>query len=141
MTNRLPRPPRHLGSREERELTSIRAALADDVMRRSLRAVAREVGMRPSGLKNFLAGTVPYAPTLAKVRAWYQRWRDGAGWSVEDVDQLIRRLLRWLPDPEAGIPDVLDSIARAHYAACVGLPPWFAGVMSRHSSPSGTAPT
>ena len=118
-------------------MASIRAALSEDVRRRSLRDVAREVGMRPSGLKNFLTGTVPYAPTLAKVRAWFHRWRDGAGWSADDVDQLIHRLLRWLPDPAAGIPDVLDSIARVHHTASVGLPPWYAGVRYRYPPASG----
>jgi hypothetical protein len=37
----------------------------------SLRAVARQVGMSPSGLSKFLDGASPYAKTLARLRAWY----------------------------------------------------------------------
>lgn len=92
--------------------------------------------MQPSGLKNFLDGTVPYAPTLAKVRQWYLRWRDGAGLGADDVDQLLRRLLRWLPDPASGLPAVLRAIERAHHAACVGAPPWMAALRERYPTPA-----
>ncbi len=95
--------------------------------------------MRPSGLKKLLDGTIPYGPTWAKVRPWYQRWRDGAGLSADDVEDQLRRLLRWLPDPSAGIPDMLDSIARLHHAANVRLPPWFASIRLDHPSRADSA--
>lgn len=140
MPGRAPRPQRVLDPRDERELDRIRTALAEDVRRRSLRAVAQEVGMRPSGLKNVLGGTVPYAPTLAKVRAWYLRWRDGAGVAADDVDQRLQQLLRWLPQPGDGMPAVLDTIASVHQEAGVTPPPWFTELRSRYPVLHGSPP-
>lgn len=43
----------------------------------SLRQTAREVGMSPTGLSNFLNGAKPYTPTVRKLRAWYEEKRQG----------------------------------------------------------------
>jgi len=128
-----PRPQRVLVPHVERELARIRAALSEAIRQSTLRGVALEVGMAPCGLKKFLLPeTVPYGPTLSKVRAWYMRWRNGEWMSTDDVDQSIQRLLRWLPDPAIGTPDVLDSILRVHQAAGVAPPPWLLEVRSRY---------
>ncbi|HEX2080499.1 MAG TPA: hypothetical protein VHG08_22540 [Longimicrobium sp.] len=37
----------------------------------SLRKVARDIGMSPSGLKKFLEGAAPYSPTRRRLHRWY----------------------------------------------------------------------
>lgn len=54
-------------------LQQIRAAANAARERTSLRAAAREVGMSPTGLSNFLRGSKPYPGTLRKLQAWYVR--------------------------------------------------------------------
>jgi transcriptional regulator with XRE-family HTH domain len=49
----------------------MRGLLGERVERYSLRRVAREVGMSPTGLKKFLLGTDPYGPTVRRLRKWY----------------------------------------------------------------------
>lgn len=61
-----PRPPNFI----ER----IRGSVGDRVQDTSLRSVAREIGMTPTGLKKFLMGAAPYTPTLRRLRAWYSRY-------------------------------------------------------------------
>lgn len=39
----------------------------------SLRALAREVGMSPTGLQKFIDGSVPYLPTRQKLERWLVR--------------------------------------------------------------------
>lgn len=48
-----------------------RNAAAMAVENTSLRSVATEIGMSPTGLKKFLNGTNPYGPTLHKLRRWH----------------------------------------------------------------------
>jgi hypothetical protein len=51
--------------------SELRQAAAHRVECTSLRGVAREIGMSPTGLKKFLLGTAPYSPTLRRLRRWY----------------------------------------------------------------------
>jgi len=55
----------------------IRAALWAYLEVASLRQTAREVGMSPTGLSNFLNGAKPYTPTVRKLRTWYAGNRQG----------------------------------------------------------------
>jgi hypothetical protein len=55
----------------------IRAALWRYLDGESLRQTAREVGMSPTGLSNFLNGAQPYTPTVRKLRKWYEEHRQG----------------------------------------------------------------
>src|SRR4051812_38775065 len=49
----------------------LRASASVRVGRSSLRSVAREIGMSPSGLKKFLRGASPSSPTLRRLQRWY----------------------------------------------------------------------
>jgi hypothetical protein len=53
-----------------REIESYRAALREYLDFNSLRQAAREVGLSPTGLSNFVNGAEPYVPTIRKLRAW-----------------------------------------------------------------------
>jgi hypothetical protein len=66
---------------EEALIPTLRAFARSRVERTSLRQVAREVGMSPSGLDKFLAGAMPYRKTRRKLEAWYTR---GAAFDVDD---------------------------------------------------------
>lgn len=57
----------------EFDLEQAREAVAEAVEQGSLRRVAREIGMSPTGLKKFLDGTDPYGPTLRKLVPWWER--------------------------------------------------------------------
>lgn len=48
----------------------LRAAAARAVAERSLRRVAREIGLSPNGLRNFLNGAAPRASTRLKIERW-----------------------------------------------------------------------
>lgn len=51
----------------------LRQAASWSVSAASLRQVAREVGMSPSGLQKFLDGSSPYSATRKKLARWYVR--------------------------------------------------------------------
>ena len=76
----------------------IRAALQARVHATSLRGVAREVGMTPSGLQKVLDGGGSYPKTLQKFRAWYRRHQAGEYRTAQDV--ALEDLLRELPKPQ-----------------------------------------
>lgn len=61
----------------------LREAARDDVAEKSLRSVAREIGMSAPGLQAFLDGGSPYRRTLRKLRDWYVR-RGAGGPGVEE---------------------------------------------------------
>ncbi|MBI4512734.1 MAG: hypothetical protein HY702_01370 [Gemmatimonadetes bacterium] len=48
----------------------LRDAVARQVARASLRSAAREMGISPNGLRNFLNGATPRARTRAKLERW-----------------------------------------------------------------------
>ena len=56
-------------------VASLRAEIGLAIESTSLRSVAREVGMSPMGLRNFVAGTTPYPPTWRRLNDWYLRSR------------------------------------------------------------------
>jgi hypothetical protein len=93
---------------EENELNAIRAELASALERESLRSVARDVGMTPSGLAKVVASATPYAKTRRLLHAWSERRR--AGGREREVDAALDVLLREL-DP-AQREEARESIRR-----------------------------
>jgi hypothetical protein len=61
-------------SRREASIRCIREEIAARVNATSLRRVAREVGMSPTGLRKFLDGADPYSPTVHRLRVWYLKF-------------------------------------------------------------------
>lgn len=105
------------------EVARLRAALRDAVGSRTLRGVAEELGMSPTGLSNFIAGTQPYGPTLHRLRAWAERNGIGGTPPPVDADQL-RRYVETLPDPDAGVRLLLDAVDEAYATAKMFAPEW-----------------
>jgi len=63
------------------QLRDAASAYADST---SLRQAAREIGMSPTGLGNFLSGTEPYLPTIRKLHDWHERTRHALGASPDE---------------------------------------------------------
>ena len=116
------------------ELAEIRQALSDAVDRGSLRGVAREIGMSPTGLRGLMDGAEPYGKSLRKVRAWFvvdQAQSDG-DLPATTVASLLRTLLRRVPARERrpACASALDHIAELHERAGVAVPAWVAGAQA-----------
>jgi hypothetical protein len=86
----------------ERPLTSLerlRETVALRVQATSLRAVARQVGMSPSGLEKFLSGGTPYSRSRQKLQEWWDREgsRPRSELSPEGIEVAVGALVRDLP--------------------------------------------
>ncbi|MBB4635646.1 hypothetical protein [Longimicrobium terrae] len=58
---------------EQAVIPTIRTAATTMVDRTSLRQIAKQIGMSPSGLDKFLNGTEPQRKILRKLESWYTR--------------------------------------------------------------------
>jgi hypothetical protein len=119
------------------ELAEIQTALETAVSRSTLRGVAGELGMSPSGLTNLLEGARPYGKTVAKLREWYAR-RVGLD-QVRPATILhdLQQYVATLPSPECGVLDVLAAIEHAHVQARRPVPAWVGRV--RNELPADAA--
>jgi hypothetical protein len=95
-------------------IDEIRDEVAFAVENTSLRSVARQLKMSPTGLKKFLEGTAPYAPTRRRLRIWHEE--HGSTPSAVDPELFgtaLGILFHDLPDT----PEVAVLMDRAH--ACL----------------------
>jgi hypothetical protein len=91
-------------------LAVLRARLAARLETASLRQVARDVGMTPSGLRHVLDGGRPQSATRRKLEAWYVRERELSPEApdAETLRAALRLLVRELPAAER--PDALRRL-------------------------------
>jgi hypothetical protein len=99
------------------EFDRIREALRSAIERKTLRAVALQVGMSPTGLQQFVAGASPYGKTREKVRAWFYREAGMSSIVTEEAAQLLRRLVGTIPEPDHGVRWILDTVEAAYREA------------------------
>lgn len=108
-----------------RHLREMVAARAENT---SLRSVAREIGMSPTGLKKFLQGTAPYSPTLRRLRAWYVQYAAVPSGDVafEDAQAAINVLVHDLPPvPRRRTVDrLMACLARGYDESGKSPPSW-----------------
>jgi transcriptional regulator with XRE-family HTH domain len=80
-------------------LERLRETVATRVQSTSLRSVARQVGMSPTGLEKFLSGGTPYSRSRQKLQEWAERegGRPSSDMTVEGVEVAIGALVRDLP--------------------------------------------
>jgi hypothetical protein len=109
---------------EPPEYERYRLALRDAIARSTLRAVAKSVGMSPTGLQNFLDGTNPYGKTRERLRFWYFREAGFSSYAVEDAAYILRRLVGTLPAPDHGVADLLAAVEGAYRRAGMMAPGW-----------------
>lgn len=108
-------------------LDQLRAVVMARMANVSLRGVAREVGMSPSGLQKFVDGSVPYLPTRQKLERWYVREasRGEAEMSAEVASAALGVLVSELaPDRRRGVVRRLVREVRAAYDAEGPPPSW-----------------
>ena len=129
----MPKTERHLSPALAAEMQRIQSDLVLEVAKTSLRAVARAVGMTPSGLQNFLDGTVPYDSTIMKLKAWHFQFRHGGGLPPEEIHGILRQLVRLVGDPESAVQAVLALLADLHRASSISLPPWLVELQLRYA--------
>src|SRR5215207_11576403 len=108
----------------------LRGMAASRVQQTSLRGVAREIGMSPTGLKKFLLGTAPYSPTLRRLRKWHVHHAALPAGEVEyqDAEAAIAVLTHDLPgEPRRETAEcVLDCLGRGYDATGRARPRWVA---------------
>lgn len=101
----------------EQLMVEIRSLAGERVERTSLRAVASQVGMSPTGLSKFLGGAAPYQKTIGKLEAWYLLHQgdptDMDGPSPQSVAVAVRLLARLAPpSARTGFVDELLLVMR-----------------------------
>lgn len=105
----------------------LRDALAARVAAASLRQVAREVGMSPSGLQKFLGGARPYSATRRKLDQWYVREsaRYESELSAGSAFAALRVLVHDLPPGpgERAVRHLVDAL-EASYGRAEVRPKW-----------------
>lgn len=115
-------------SQEAATVDHLRETAADRVEKTSLRSVAREIGMSPTGLKKFLLGTAPYSPTLRRLRKWYITHAVEAGDEVgKPAASAALAVLTSDLAPEArrgAFGGIVDLLARAYDQSGRQRPAW-----------------
>lgn len=121
----------------------LRETAAARVENTSLRSVAREIGMSPTGLKKFLLGTAPYSPTLRRLRNWYVQYASLQAGEVasQDAAAALAVLVHDLsPDPRRDTAACLiDCVARGYEQSGKPRPAWVSELQSRYASEGGEA--
>lgn len=109
-------------------LERLREAVAGRVDARSLRQVAREVGMSASGLQKFLTGSRPYSATRRKLERWYVRESAeyGGDLGAGSAHAALRVLVQDLPPRRRAvvIASILERIEAAFAEARAERPAW-----------------
>lgn len=111
-----------------REMVSIR------VQATSLRSVARQVGMSPSGLEKFLQGGMPYSGSRRKLYDWYTR--EGSqlrsDLTADGIAGALGRLVQELPGAhrDQAMVGVLGVLMEA-YDAQGAVPAWLSDLAQR----------
>ncbi|HEX6937969.1 MAG TPA: hypothetical protein VF158_01055 [Longimicrobiales bacterium] len=113
-------------------LDRLREAVAERVDAQSLRRVAREVGMSPTGLQKFLHGATPYSATRRKLERWYVREVASYGGApdAESLRAALHILGRDLPrgERERALADIVQRLETAYRDAGLAPPPWLAEI-------------
>lgn len=118
-------------------LDQLRTVITARLATVSLRGVAREVGMSPSGLQKFVDGSVPYLPTRQKLERWYVREaaRGETEVSAEVASAALDTLVRGLsPGPRQVLVRRLLAEMGAAYDTEGPRPPWL-DQLARESDP------
>ncbi|HYW06376.1 MAG TPA: hypothetical protein VE913_05435 [Longimicrobium sp.] len=120
-------------------LARLREAVGRQVALRSLRLAARQVGMSPSGLSNFLDGTPPTGATSRKLEAWLAACAPPAhAHSAESALAVLRVLTHELhPRRQAEALVRLLSVLERAYTAAGARPAWLDEAVrrARHLAP------
>jgi hypothetical protein len=124
-----------MSERSSTALERLRETVAIRVQATSLRAVARQVGMSPTGLEKFLSGGTPYSRSRAKLQEWWEREgaRPRSDITGDGIAVAIGALVRDLrpehrPDAMRGLILTLREMYGVQGAP---LPPWLGDLCAR----------
>jgi hypothetical protein len=121
--------------RPQTSITRLREAVTIRVQATSLRAVARQVGMSPSGLDKFLAGGMPYQKSRRKLFDWLHRERNnlGADLTVDGIAAALGSLVRDLPPDtrEHSINTLLGTLQDLYAMHTETAPSWLAEILQK----------
>ncbi|HVH11745.1 MAG TPA: hypothetical protein VM759_01775 [Longimicrobium sp.] len=130
-----------MSDRPQNTIDRLREAVTIRVQATSLRSVARQVGMSPSGLDKFLMGGMPYQKSRRKLFDWLTRERGnlGAEHTVDGVAAALSSLVRDLPPDrrEKALNALLDTLRGLYDTHVDQAPPWL-GELTRKAA-EGTA--
>lgn len=116
-------------------ISRLREAVTIRVQATSLRSVARQVGMSPSGLDKFLAGGMPYQKSRRKLFDWLHRERAnlGADLTVDGIAAALGSLVRDLPPDrrERALHSLLDTLNILYAEHSETPPPWLAEITQK----------
>jgi hypothetical protein len=119
-------------------LDHLRESAAIRVQSTSLRSVAREIGMSPTSLRNFLQGTEPYGPTVHRLRTWYIRYAAVSTGQVklEDASAALGLLVRDLaPDARRRMATrLINTMAREYSETGKIAPVWLSELRARYEN-------
>ncbi len=88
-------------------VSTLRDAVAREVVRTSLRQAAREIAVSPNGLRNFINGCAPRAETRVKLQYWV------ASRGTKSRPPAVGQLVRLLNELAADLtPDQVSDLAR-----------------------------
>lgn len=120
--------------RPQPSIDRLRNAIVLRVQATSLRAVARQVGMSPSGLDKFLSGGTPYTKSRRKLFDWLHRERHNlhSDLTADGMAAALGALVRDLaPDRrEEALHTLLGTLRDVYGAQPDTAPPWLAQLAS-----------
>jgi hypothetical protein len=116
-------------------LDRLRDSITVHVQASSLRVVARQVGMSPSGLRKFLDGGLPYSKSRKKLYEWYHRQRGQlhSELTCGEISEAIGALIQELP-PERrarAMSDLVETLAGLYAQYADACPPWLVELVAR----------
>lgn len=121
--------------RPQSSISRLREAVTIRVQATSLRAVARQVGMSPSGLDKFLAGGMPYQKSRRKLFDWLHRERNnlGAEMTVDGIAAALGSLVRDLPPDrrEQALHALLATLQELYATHAETAPGWLSELVRR----------
>lgn len=130
-----------MSDRPQTSIDRLREAVTIRVQATSLRSVARQVGMSPSGLDKFLSGGMPYQKSRRKLFDWLYREHGnlGADLTVDGIAAALGALVRDLPPErrERALGALLSTLRGLYEAHVEHAPVWLAE-LSRKAA-DGTA--
>ena len=109
-------------------LERLRETVATRVQATSLRSVARQVGMSPSGLEKFLSGGTPYSRSRQKLQDWWEREgsRPRSEVSSEGIEVAVGALVRDLPAEfrAEAVQRLIRALRDVYHEQDAAFPPW-----------------
>ena len=121
-------------SRPYVSLDVVRDAVRRAITRRSLRQVAREVGLSPRGLNLFIDGNKSQSGTALKLRNWYvAHGAEDVGISGDTVAASLHQMLDGLDEAERelGVMTILISVETLFRRSKKPPPPWIDDLLHR----------